>query len=596
MAAPLPIAATSMMLPTPPAALPIPPSTRPPLAIAAALVASAVNTTKPAPISSTPATIAAAAHDAPSHVLALIILGLVLWALNLALLPRSGVPVGRILRLASPPVLPSTDDLDVELKPPKQVGESEVGVVTSTAAVDAAAARSTMWGTLAVACWLGIVVAAAHAFEYVDTYPAVLYAIVLGIIVCPLNIAGMRERYTFLRALGRLFSPNLALPVSLADVILADVLTSFARVFGDWYTSLGPNMPWPDLVVPFLVRYHSRTLIIHSLNILYFLLTFIVAFYPSVSPYLVRFKQCLAELLREHYKPVSTIIIDEPTTADHASDSDTATDTVNDTAPPLPQYRRNSHPKPPVRAAYLPLPPSPWHRHLANMAKYASALPVIYLAALRHHEQHRASLATIAIDSAPTVITESATPRAPSPTPATTTTTALITTAWIASLMVNSLLSFYWDVFLDWSLGRRPVHTRFPTLTRARRQTRTVVYYTAMVVDFILRFLWALRLSALVVPSAAAMSAAEVLRRGMWCFLRIESEWCANVEKRRGSGARTDLGREMGSASGGAHWRMARPWAPDALVPRVYSAVEEGESPVGSVEELGRGEREKHRD
>ncbi|KNE71087.1 hypothetical protein AMAG_15337 [Allomyces macrogynus ATCC 38327] len=543
------------MIPTPPVP-PIPPSSHPTLAVAAALVASAVNVTEITPASSTPATIAAAAHDAPSHVLALIILGLVLWALNLALLPRSGVPVGRILRLASPPGPASTDELDVELKPPKQVGEPEVSV--SHAAADAAAARSTMWGTLAVACWLGAVVAAAHAFEYVDTYPAVLYAIVMGIVVCPLNVAGKRERYTFVRALGRLFSLNLALPVSLADVILADILTSFARVFGDWYTSLGPNMPWPDLVVPFLVS----------------------------VPYLVRFKQCLAELLREHYKPAA--VIDEPTTDDHASDSDT--DAADETAPPLPQYRRNSHPKPPVRAAYLPLPPTPWHRHLANMAKYASALPVIYLAALRHHAQHRASLA-IAIDTSPTVITESAHTASP------TTTTALLTTAWIASLLINSLLSFYWDVFLDWSLGRRPVHTRFPTLTRARRQSRTAVYYTAMVVDFILRFLWALRLSALVVPSAAAMSAAEVARRGMWCFLRIESEWCANVEKRRGSGARTDFGRDVGSAGGGgAHWRMARPWAPDALVPRVYSAVEEGESPVGSVEELGRGEREKHRD
>ncbi|KAJ3350208.1 protein-ER retention protein [Allomyces javanicus] len=555
------------MLPTPAPVPPIPPSSHPTLAIAAALVVNAENTAETAPGSSTPATIAAAAHDAPSHVLALIILGLVLWALNLALLPRSGVPVGRILRLASPPVPPSTDDIDVELKPPKQAGvEPEVGVVVSTAAVDAAAARSTMWGTLAVACWLGVVVAAAHAFEYVDTYPAVLYAMVLGIVVCPLDVAGMRERYTFLRALGRLFSPNLALPVSLADVILADILTSFARVFGDWYTSLGPNMPWPDLVVPFLVS----------------------------VPYLVRFKQCLAELLREHYKPVPSSTVDEITTDDHASDSDTDAG-IDDTAPPLPQYRRrNSHPTPPVRTAYLPLPPTPWHRHLANMVKYFSALPVIYLAALRHHEQHRASLATIAIDTSPTLITESATSHPPPTTTATT--TALLTTAWIASLLVNSLLSFYWDVFLDWSLGRRPVHTRFPTLTRARRQTRTVIYYTAMVVDFILRFLWALRLSALVVPSAAAMSAAEVARRGMWCFLRIESEWCSNVEKRRGSGTRAEFGREVGSAGGGAHWRMARPWAPDALVPRVYSAVEEGESPVGSVEELGRGDREKRRD
>ncbi|KAJ3362207.1 protein-ER retention protein [Allomyces arbusculus] len=499
MTAPLPIAAApTAMLPTPAPVPPIAPPSHPTLAIAAALAAGTVNATETVPAPSTPATIAAAAHDAPSHVLALIILGLVLWALNLALLPRSGVPVGRILRLASPPVPSSTDDLDVELKSPKQVGvEPEVSV--SHAALDAAAARSTMWGTLAVACWLGVVVAAAHAFEYVDTYPAVLYTIVLGIVVCPLNIAGMRERYTFLRALGRLFSPNLALPVSLADVILADVLTSFARVFGDWYTSLGPNMPWPDLVVPFLVS----------------------------VPYLVRFKQCLAELLREHYKPVA--VIDEPTTTDdHASDSDT--DAVDDTTPPLPQYRRNSHPKPAVRAAYLPLPPTPWHRHLANMVKYASALPVIYLAALRHHEQHRASLATIAIDTSPSVITESAPHTAP-PATSTTTTTALLTTAWIASLLVNSLLSFYWDVFLDWSLGRRPVHTRFPTLTRARRQTRTGIYYIAMVVDFILRFLWALRLSALVVPSAAAMSAAEVARRGMWCFLRIESEWCANAAR-----------------------------------------------------------------
>jgi hypothetical protein len=118
---------------------------------------------------------------------------------------------------------------------------------------------------------------------------------------------------------------------------------------------------------------------------------------------------------------------------------------------------------------------------------------------------------------------------------------------WILALLINSFFSYYWDVVIDWSLARRPISSNsssrtpirnfsvplrfsstsresFPILLRPHRLFPSIFYYFCMVFNFAFRFLWTLRLSSHV-PTLGLFSLAELLRRFMWCFIRIEREW-----------------------------------------------------------------------
>ncbi|CAK7217686.1 protein-ER retention protein [Sporothrix eucalyptigena] len=155
-------------------------------------------------------------------------------------------------------------------------------------------------------------------------------------------------------------------------------------------------------------------------------------------------------------------------------------------------------------------------QHLANAAKYATSFPVILFSALQRN-------AKAAEDAG-------------------TTTTAISTTyyrLWVFAVAVNSLYSFYWDVAKDWDLtlfdGARarnaPDH---PWALRRRlliNRGQPITYYAAICLDFVLRCTWSLKLSphldhvADFESSLFLMQLLEVLRRWVWIFFRVETEW-----------------------------------------------------------------------
>jgi xenotropic and polytropic retrovirus receptor 1 len=109
--------------------------------------------------------------------------------------------------------------------------------------------------------------------------------------------------------------------------------------------------------------------------------------------------------------------------------------------------------------------------------------------------------------------------------------------AWTTAYIVSTLYTYSWDVFMDWSLGDKGYY-----FLRERRMFRhRTYYYCAIVADLLLRFLWTytlipekdqdsfsngVSLSSAVAPFAAA---AEICRRTMWSFFRLENEHLNNT-------------------------------------------------------------------
>ena len=104
-------------------------------------------------------------------------------------------------------------------------------------------------------------------------------------------------------------------------------------------------------------------------------------------------------------------------------------------------------------------------------------------------------------------------------------------------VLFNSLYSFYWDVAKDWDLTLfSPSHVRnnLEHPYGLRRHTHfhsKEMYYSAIVIDLLLRCTWSLKLSPHLdhwndlEGSIFVMEVLEVGRRWMWIFLRVETEW-----------------------------------------------------------------------
>ncbi|CAK7267208.1 protein-ER retention protein [Sporothrix epigloea] len=181
-------------------------------------------------------------------------------------------------------------------------------------------------------------------------------------------------------------------------------------------------------------------------------------------------------------------------------------------------------------------------QHLANAAKYATSFPVILLSALQRNAKTAEDAGTASA-------------------------AALSTTyyrLWLLAVTVNSLYSFYWDVAKDWDLTlfdgvqarNAPDH---PWALRRRlllNRGQPLTYYAAIGLDLVLRCTWSLKLSphldhvADFESSLFLLELLEVLRRWVWIFFRVETEWIRSM----GSGAVPEysqglLGSSFGSGS-----------------------------------------------
>jgi hypothetical protein len=104
-------------------------------------------------------------------------------------------------------------------------------------------------------------------------------------------------------------------------------------------------------------------------------------------------------------------------------------------------------------------------------------------------------------------------------------------------VFLNSFYSFYWDVAKDWDLSlfsskstrNSPDHPW--GLRRSLHFHSKEIYYTAIAVDCMLRCTWSFKLSPHLdhfndlEGGIFVMELLEIIRRWLWIFLRVETEW-----------------------------------------------------------------------
>ncbi|GJN91881.1 hypothetical protein Rhopal_004906-T1 [Rhodotorula paludigena] len=110
--------------------------------------------------------------------------------------------------------------------------------------------------------------------------PVAAVAAVLAALCWPGNVLCRRERFRFLRALARIVRPSLNAAVPFCDIILADILTSSAKVLGDVW--LAGCLVWTGEGVSGVAGDACRRV-------------WGVPFMTSL-PYIFRFRQCLSEV------------------------------------------------------------------------------------------------------------------------------------------------------------------------------------------------------------------------------------------------------------------------------------------------------------
>ncbi|KAE8715247.1 SPX and EXS domain-containing protein 1-like isoform X3 [Hibiscus syriacus] len=131
--------------------------------------------------------------------------------------------------------------------------------------------------------------------------------------------------------------------------------------------------------------------------------------------------------------------------------------------------------------------------------KYSTAVPVIFLSALKYH-----------------VLPDRW--------------TYVYRRLWLFSSFVNSLYSFYWDVTRDWDLS---VFTRIfkfnkPNCCSNLLYGRQWVYFWVLGSNLVLRCTWTYKLSAHLrhnYLTVFTVTTLEMLRRFQWIFFRVENEW-----------------------------------------------------------------------
>ncbi|XP_062106169.1 uncharacterized protein LOC133817615 isoform X2 [Humulus lupulus] len=136
---------------------------------------------------------------------------------------------------------------------------------------------------------------------------------------------------------------------------------------------------------------------------------------------------------------------------------------------------------------------------LLNALKYSTAVPVIFLSALKYHVLHEKWL-------------------------------SFYRPLWLLSSVLNSLYSFYWDVTRDWDMSGFTRIFKFsrPSLLSNILFGRKWVYFWVLASNLILRCTWTYKLSAHLRHNYLTLftiTALEIFRRFQWVFFRVENEW-----------------------------------------------------------------------
>ncbi|KAL1813851.1 hypothetical protein DCAR_0626234 [Daucus carota subsp. sativus] len=135
---------------------------------------------------------------------------------------------------------------------------------------------------------------------------------------------------------------------------------------------------------------------------------------------------------------------------------------------------------------------------LLNALKYSTAVPVIFLSALKYH-----------------VLPDQW--------------TNIYRPLWLLSSVLNSSYSFYWDVNRDWDMSGFTRIFKFSKLHFFSHMLygRKWVYFWVLSSNLILRCTWTYKLSAHLrhnYLTVFAITALEIFRRFQWVFFRVEKE------------------------------------------------------------------------
>ncbi|KAK9692935.1 protein-ER retention protein [Basidiobolus ranarum] len=103
---------------------------------------------------------------------------------------------------------------------------------------------------------------------------------------------------------------------------------------------------------------------------------------------------------------------------------------------------------------------------------------------------------------------------------------------WLLAVVFNSLYSFYWDVVMDWGLFSNFSAEKGSGIMLLRDVLiyHKSLYFISILIDFFLRTTWSLKLSESLrsedlIAGGFILEAAEILRRWLWIYFRVEKEW-----------------------------------------------------------------------
>ncbi|KAK7053436.1 protein-ER retention protein [Paramarasmius palmivorus] len=427
----------------------------------------------------------------PYRVLFMVGLGVVGWATNLHVLDALGVDAPSVLELRSnDPSLPRTITRHRHDSSRTIQGDSSYHYKN----VYRIAAGYYLWVSATWAIYAYCTQGDPSLADLYGYLPGIATLVAIGILLCPLNIFYKHERDKFLQSIRRCLFINMNSPVYFADVVFADIFTSFAKVLGDVLLSLRMLLPGNSMLLAPNDQGWSRWVA------------------PTIMslPYLVRFRQCIVEWTHQ----------------DNES-----------------------------------------NRPLFNAIKYATAFPVIYLSAAQRIVE--SDILKDKGSEAAGGVWHGEHP---------------LFRLWLLSAAVNSLYSYWWDVTNDWgldllkfkketsaetSLPRRLVlphlhsgtsllradnrerlasngphdtyqRERYPYGLRPTLMYPLAVYPLLVFLNFVLRMTWSIKLSIHLHSKSDESIAlfmvevAEIFRRWMWVFLRVE--WEAIKKKTEGPG------------------------------------------------------------
>eukprot|EP00040_Diaphanoeca_grandis_P003204 m.24219 g.24219 ORF g.24219 m.24219 type:complete len:413 (+) comp14504_c0_seq1:176-1414(+) len=106
---------------------------------------------------------------------------------------------------------------------------------------------------------------------------------------------------------------------------------------------------------------------------------------------------------------------------------------------------------------------------------------------------------------------------------------------WMYTVVINTVYSWLWDVYMDWGLGRPRMggKPQWPFLRSTLVYQYPLLYYLIVPFDLALRATWSLKLSSHLLAHASGpafvfvFEILEVLRRWGWIYFRVEWE-CIN--------------------------------------------------------------------